>query len=56
MLMGLTNMPETFMRMINTLFLDFLDKVVMVLLDDILIYCMTVEQHFELLEKVLTRL
>ena len=50
--MGLTNVPATFMRMMNNLFADMLDKGVIVFLDDMLIYSTMVEEHFELLEKV----
>ena len=38
--------------MMNSLFIDMLDKGVMVFLDDILIYSTTLEEHFKLLEKV----
>ena len=50
--MGLINAPETFMQMMNNLFMDMLDKGVMVFLDDILVYSRMVEEHFELLKKV----
>ena len=50
--MGLTNVLETFMRTMNNLFADMLDKGVIVFLDDMLIYNIMVEEHFELLEKV----
>ena len=50
--MGLTNVPETFMQTINNLFVDMLDKRVVVFLDDMLIYGTMVEKHFELLENV----
>ena len=38
--------------MMNNLFVDMLDKGVMVFLDNMLIYNTTVEERFELLEKV----
>ena len=50
--MGLTNAPAMFMRTMNNLFVDMLDKGVIVFLDDVLIYSTMVEEHFELLEKV----
>ena len=50
--MGLMNAPATFMQMMNNLFVDMLDKGVIVFLDDVLIYSTMVEKHFELLEKV----
>ena len=48
----LTNTQATFMQTMNNLFVNMLDKVVIVFLDDVLIYSTTVEEHFELLEKV----
>ena len=54
--MGLTNVPATFMWTINSLFIDMLEKRVIVFLDDMLIYSTTVEEHFELLENVFTHL
>ena len=50
--MGLTNVPATFMQMMNNLFVDMLDKGVIVFLDDMLIYSTMAEEHYELLEKV----
>ena len=50
--MGLTNAPAMFMQMMNNLFVDMLDKGVIVFLDDVLIYSTMVDKHFELLEKV----
>ena len=49
---GLKNVPETFIRMMNNLLEDMLDKGVVVFLDDVLIYSTMVEQHFSLLEKL----
>ena len=40
----------------DNLFLDMLDKVVVVFMDDILMYSTVVEKHSELLEKVVTHL
>ena len=54
--MGLTNAPATFMRAMNNLFVDLLDKGVVVFLDDILIYSATIERHLELLRLVFDRL
>ena len=46
------NVPATFMRMMNNLFTDMLDKGVIVFLDDMLIYSTTADKHLKLLEKV----
>ena len=54
--MGLTNAPATFMRTMNNLFRDMLDKGVVVFLDDVLIYSDTPTRHFQLLDQVFTRL
>ena len=42
---GLTNAPTAFMDMMNRVFKDFLDKFVIVFVDDILIYSRDREQH-----------
>ena len=44
---GLTNAPATFMCLINSLFSRYLDKFVLVLLDDILVYSKHEEEHEE---------
>ena len=54
--MGLMNMPVMFMQKMNNLFLDMLDKGVVVFLDSILIYSTIVRENSELLEKVFTHL
>ena len=40
---GLTNAPATFMRTMNTLFSDLLDRGLVCFLDDVLIYSETLE-------------
>ena len=51
--MGLMNIPTMFIQIINNLFIDMLDKEVVVFLGYILIYSTLVEEQFKLLEKVL---
>jgi len=44
---GLTNFPKTFMCRINSIFSKYLDKFVLVFIDDILIYSKDEEEHKE---------
>ena len=50
---GLTNAPNTFMRLMNDAFHPYLDKSVVIYLDDILIYSKTAEEHAIHLQEVL---
>jgi hypothetical protein len=52
----LTNVPASFMYLMNSVFMDYLDKFVVVFIDDILIYSQNEEEHEEHLRKVLQRL
>ncbi|KAL1914349.1 uncharacterized protein VTP21DRAFT_8988 [Calcarisporiella thermophila] len=50
---GLCNAPATFMRLMNETFAPFLDKCVLVYLDDILIYSKNYQEHLTHIRKVL---
>ncbi|WVZ89469.1 hypothetical protein U9M48_035872 [Paspalum notatum var. saurae] len=52
----LTNAPAFFMYMMNSVFMNELDKFVVVFIDDILIYSKSEEEHKEHLRIALTRL
>jgi hypothetical protein len=52
---GLTNAPS-FMNLMNSVFMDYLDKFVVVFIDDILIYSQSEEEHADHLKMVLQRL
>jgi hypothetical protein len=53
---GLTNAPAYFMYLMNNVFMDYLDKFVVVFIDDILIYSQNEQEHEKHLRKVLQRL
>ncbi|XP_048617044.1 uncharacterized protein LOC125589006 [Brassica napus] len=53
---GLTNAPAAFMRLMNEVFHDYLDKFVIIFIDDILIYSKTEVKHKAHLKLVLERL
>jgi hypothetical protein len=53
---GLTNAPAHFMYLMNLVFMQELDKFVVVFIDDILIYFENEEEHAEHLRIVLSRL
>ena len=53
---GLTNAPAYFMNMMNKVFMDELDKFVVVFIDDILVYLASAEEHEQHLRVVLEKL
>jgi hypothetical protein len=53
---GLTNAPAYFMYLMNSVFMDYLDKFVVVFIDAILVYSQNEQEHEEHLRKVLQRL
>jgi hypothetical protein len=53
---GLTNAPAYFMYLMNKVFMVYLDKFVVVFIDDILVYSETKEEHEEHLRLVLEKL
>ena len=54
--MGLCNAPGTFMQLMNETFSDFLNKFVLVFLDDIIIFSNSLEEHKKHVDQVLERL
>jgi hypothetical protein len=51
---GLTNAPSTFMRVMNNVFMTFIDDFLIVYLDDILIFSRTREEHFHHVRQILS--
>ena len=52
---GLTNSSATFFKLMNDVLFDFLDSFMVVYLDDIVIYMLTLEDHLVHLEKMFDR-
>ena len=53
---GLTNAPAAFMDLMNRVFKDYLDKFVVIFIDDILIYSRSHDEHEQHLRLVLQKL
>jgi hypothetical protein len=53
---GLTNAPAYFMYLMNKVFMEYLDRFVVVFIDDIQIFSKTMEEHEEHLRLVLEKL
>src|SRR5882724_2279870 len=53
---GLTNAPATFQRFMNDIFVDMIDVMVIIYLDDILIYSNNISKHILHVKEVLCRL
>jgi len=54
MFFGLTNSPATFQTMMNDIFIELIDdNVVIVYIDDILVFTETLDHHMEVVKKVL---
>jgi hypothetical protein len=53
---GLTNAPAYFMYLMNKVFIEYLDKFVMVFIDDIFVYSRSEEEHEEHLRLALQKL
>jgi hypothetical protein len=56
MLFGLTNAPVYFMNIMNKVFMEYIDKFVVVFTDEILIYSKDDGEHEEQLRLVLQKL
>lgn len=53
---GLKNAPATFQRLINEILRDYINKICVVYLDDILVFSTTLEEHQNSLEKIFRKL
>ena len=53
---GLTNAPAAFMDLMNRVFRPFLDRFVIVFIDDILVYSKSEDEHAKYLRSVLQTL
>ena len=53
---GLTNAPATFCTLMNNVFCNYIDRFVVVYLDDIVVYSDSLDEHLDHLRKVLSTL
>ena len=53
---GLTNAPSTFMKLMNGVFYEFLDEVVIIFIDDIFVFSKSPEEHERHLRIVMEKL
>ena len=53
---GLTNAQAAFMRLMNSIFQEYLDEFVIIFIDDILVYSKSLEEHDVHLRVVLAKL
>ena len=53
---GLTNAPAIFCNLMNDVFYEFVDRFIVVYLDDIVIYSESLKDHLEHFRKVLSKL
>ena len=53
---GLTNVPAAIIDLMNRVFSDYLDKFIIVFIDDIIVYSKNHEEHERYLKLVLQRL
>ena len=53
---GLTNALTTFCTLMNQVLHEYLDKFVVVYLDDIVVYCASMEEHWPHLQLVFEKL
>lgn len=53
---GLKNSPSTFQRLMNSVLREFINKICVVYLDDILIYSTSLQEHSDSINKILSKL
>lgn len=53
---SLTNTPATFCNLMSNVLVEYMDVFIVMYLDDIVVYSLTLDDHVEYLHKVLARL